>query len=347
MDVPGLGVGHVTLVEGNRQTGVTAVLPHRKNIFLEKVPAAAHIINGFGKSTGLLQIQELGSLETPIILTNTLCVGTAYQALVDDALEQNPEIGRSTGTVNPIVFECNDGVLNDIRGCAVEQEHVRQAIHTARGSRECFQGAVGAGRGMCCYDMKGGIGTSSRKVALETGDSSKVSDYTLAALVLSNFGSLQDLRIGGRAVGAELAVKPELKEAMDTSKREQGSVIVLLATDVPLSSRQLSRIARRGTAGLSRTGSFIASGSGEIVLAFTTANTVSHFSQQYIQEVRCLHEDFLDSFFLATTEAIEEAVLNSLIAAVTVVGRDEHVRYALADYLPGMGFKYSGPCDSP
>lgn len=393
MDVEGVGVGHVTFAEGSRQTGVTAVLPHQKNMFLEKVPAATHVINGFGKSTGLLQIQELGSLETPVILSNTFSVGSAYQALVDSAIKQNPEIGRSTGTVNPAVFECNDGVLNDIHEYRATASHVHGAIQQAQeraeqraqkeiqreahredrsgawqaarqkarqdtqlqvedpGKEGREEGAVGAGRGMCCYGLKGGIGSSSRRFELKnryaSPDVSGTPVFTLGALVLTNFGSLKDLRIEGRALGTQLFAYQEIRASLEKSRPripegEQGSVIVLLATDAPLSSRQLGRIARRASAGLNRTGSFIAGGSGEIALAFSTAYTIPHFPTRTIVDRPCVHEDLLDWFFLAAVESVEEAVLNSLIAAERVEGRDGHVRCSLADYLSKLGYSYSG-----
>ncbi len=340
LDVGGVGVGHVTLNSGSLQTGVTAVLPHGDNLFLEKVPAAVHVINGFGKSSGLIQVQELGTVETPILLTNTLCVGTAFQALVEAALEQNPEIGRSTGTVNPVVFECNDGILNDIRDCAVSAPHVHKAIRAARENRfdglEGLQGAVGAGRGMACYDLKGGIGSASRQF----------NGYSLGALVLSNFGSLEDLRIEGRRVGEELRQIEAISRSIEQSRTqseagEQGSVIVLLASDAPLSCRQLGRLARRASAGLARTGAFIAGGSGEIVLAFSTAYRIPHFSNQTVMELTSMHEDRLDGFFRAAVESIEEAVLNSMIAAEKVVGRNGHIRCSLADYLEQLGYSCS------
>ncbi len=348
MDVAEVSVGHVTLAEGRVQTGITAVLPHQRDLFLEKVPAAAHVINGFGKSSGLVQVQELGTLETPVVLCNTFSVGTVYQALVEAALLKNTEIGRSTGTVNPVVCECNDGVLNDIREFSIKPEHVHQAIAAVSEHAPLMQGAVGAGRGMSCYGMKGGIGSASRHFKLKNSDVSTKSEYTLGVLVLTNFGTLKDLRIEGRPVGEELARDPHIKKSLDSSRpvipksaqeQEHGSVIVLLATDAPLSSRQLGRVARRASAGLNRTGSFIAGGSGEIALAFSTAYTVPHFSSQTVLESRYVHEDFLDRFFLAAAESVEEAVLNSMITAEHVEGRDGHVRYSLADYLPALGYR--------
>ncbi|NLD52849.1 MAG: S58 family peptidase, partial [Clostridiales bacterium] len=193
-DVSGVLVGHCTLDAGPVQTGVTAVLPHGGNCFTHKVPAACHVINGFGKSLGLVQVEELGQLETPILLTNTLSVGTAWTALARHMLVQNPRIGRETGTVNPVVMECNDGFLNDIRGMHVEESHAQAALAAA--AVDFAQGAVGAGRGMRCHGLKGGIGSASRVVQI-----SAVS-YTLGALVLTNHGQLADLSIAGEHVGS-------------------------------------------------------------------------------------------------------------------------------------------------
>ena len=226
-DVPGVTVGHATIRDGGSvNTGVTAVLPHGGNLFRDKVLAASAVINGFGKTIGLMQVEELGTIETPILLTNTLSVGTAATALVKYMLAQNEDIGRTTGTVNPLVCECNDGFLNDIRGLHVREEHIFQAIYAAEADFD--EGAVGAGTGMCCLGFKGGIGSASRVVTLE-GRS-----YVIGALVLSNFGGPGRLMIDGRQVGREL-------QARSAGERDKGSIIMLLATDIPLSERQLKR----------------------------------------------------------------------------------------------------------
>lgn len=316
-DVPGVLVGHYTLSKGSVQTGVTAILPHPGNIFHDKVMAAVHVINGFAKACGLIQIQELGTIETPILLTNTLSVGSAANELITYLLEKNPDIGIKTGTVNPIVLECNDGYLNTIREQSISKEHVRQALQNA--SQDCSEGAVGAGAGMSCFGLKGGIGTASRRIELEGAS------LTLGVLTLTNFGHLADLIVDGRQIGKQL--NSHIHEI------EQGSVITIVATDLPLSERQLGRLARRAAVGLARTGSFIGSGSGEITLAFSTANKVPHYPDGDYQNMTVLRETHLDKAFRAVIEATEEAVLNSLTAAETTLGRDGHIRYSLASLV--------------
>ncbi|MBA2173740.1 P1 family peptidase [Halobacillus locisalis] len=320
-DVDGVTVGHVTLSDGDIQTGVTAIHPHQGDTFQEKLIASSHVINGFGKTVGTVQLKELGLLETPIVLTNTLNVGTATEACVEYMLEQNPEIGRTTGTVNPLVGECNDMLLNDIRGQFVTKEHVHEALRNASETFE--EGSVGAGRGMLCYSLKGGIGTSSRIVGLDHGS------YTLGALVLSNFGILRDLTIQGRPIGKEL------KEALLDSweEKDKGSIMVIIATDLPVSERQLNRIIKRSVTGLSRTGSIITHGSGEMVVGFSTATTIPHQKPKSPIVIPTLHEEDLDVAFRAVGEATEEAVLNSLVTATEVTGRDGHERPAFKDLL--------------
>lgn len=316
-DVPGLAVGHCTLRQGSIQTGVTAILPHPGNCFQSKCVAAAHVINGFGKSVGLIQIQELGTLETPILLTNTLSVGTVSTALIRYMLADNPDIGVTTGTVNPVVLECNDGRLNDIRGLHVEQDHVFRALHSANPAFE--EGAVGAGTGMCCYGLKGGIGSSSRRVTVED------SSYTLGTLVLSNFGALSDLVISGQAIGRDLAGAQERAE-------DKGSVIVVIATDLPLSARQLARVSRRAQNGIARTGTITGNGSGEIVLSFSTANQVPHYPSGPICSAAYLHEDYMDRVFRAAVESVEESVVSSLVHAETDPDTEIH---SLSEYIGG------------
>lgn len=334
-DVAGVRVGHLTLRDDAVQTGVTAVIPQPGNLFREKLPAAVHIINGFGKSLGTLQVAELGNIETPIILTNTLSVGTAATALIRHMLAENPDIGTTTGTVNPLVFECNDGYLNDIRGLHIREEHVLLALAAAK--EDCEQGAIGAGAGMSCYGLKGGIGTASRLVRLDNRD------YCLGVMVLTNMGALQDLLIGGRAVGRLLAAnkaasaKADISTVADRSEpRDQGSVIVLIATDAPVDSRQLGRLCRRAESGIARTGNQLSGGSGEVVLAFSTARRLPHYCAQDILDCRVLHEDKLDSLFRAAIESTEEAVLNSMLAARSTSGKNGHSRESLADLLATM-----------
>lgn len=318
-DVPGVKVGQVSIHDGEIHTGVTAILPHTGDIFHDKCPAASHVINGFGKSTGLVQVDELGTIETPLILTNTLSVGTASTALVRYMLERNADIGVDTGTVNPMVFECNDGYLNDIRGLHVKQEHVLEALAAA--SDEFEEGAAGAGCGMCCYSLKGGIGSASRTFELYG------STYTVGSLLLTNFGSLRDLTIGGDRVGEKLWAEKEAEE------KEKGSVIIIIATDAPLSARQLKRVARRAQSGIARTGSISGNGSGEIALAFTTTNRIPHYSIDKPICIQTMYEEDMDLMFRAAIECVEESVISSLTHAVRTEGFRGHVKESLADLM--------------
>lgn len=330
-DVAGVRVGHVSLVAGVGalaegvgpvRTGVTAILPHGGNLFAQKVPAGLFVLNGFGKSTGLWQVQETGLLETPILLTNTLSVFRAADGLVSYMLEQNPAIGVSTGTVNPVVGECNDGFLNDIRGRHVGEEHVRAALQGASAG-PVVQGAVGAGTGVVCFGFKGGVGTASRVVG----------GYRLGGLVQANFGRRGDLVIAGVPVGQRLLRYPEGEEA----DAPPGSVMVVLATDAPLDARQLSRLCRRGALGLARVGGSAANGSGDFVIGFSTAYQVCHEpggpagSRNLTEMPGLLRDDLaeMDRLFLAAVEVVEEAVLNALFTACTVEGRDGNVAHAL------------------
>lgn len=321
-DVPGVAVGHVTLSDGAVQTGVTAIRLHSGNPFRDKLPAAAHVLNGFGKSIGLVQIEEIGTLETPVVLTNTLSVGTAATALVREMLESTPEIGDTTGTVNPVVMECNDGAwLNDIRGLHVQESHVRAALNAA--GPDFAQGNVGAGTGMSCYGLAGGIGSASRRVRVSRRD------YTLGVLTLCNMGRLADLRIDGRAVGPAIAERI----AATGPEVDKGSIIVLIATDAPLDTRQLRRVATRAGAGIVRTGSHLGSGSGDIALAVSTAEPVPHAPKNTkILTRSVLHEDAIDRFFRATIEATEEAILAALLAAQPRTGRQGRARRTLSEF---------------
>ena len=319
-DVPGVRVGHTTLHDGEIHTGVTAILPHGGDLFHDKCVAAAHVINGFGKSAGLVQVQELGTLETPILLTNTLSVGTVSTALVEYMLERNSDIGVDTGTVNPVVMECNDGHLNDIRGLHVTKEHARAAL--AAVSETFEEGDVGAGCGMSCYSLKGGIGSASRKFSLY-GET-----YTVGTLLLTNFGTLRDLTIAGDHAGERLYA-----EERRAAEQDKGSVIIVIATDAPLSARQLERAAKRAQSGLARTGSISGNGSGEIALAFTTRNRLPHYSSDRPENIAILYEEDMDMVFRAVIECVEESVISSMLHAKTVTGRAGNTRKSLADSL--------------
>ncbi len=323
-DVAGVTVGHVTLDEGSVKTGVTAILPHGGNIFNEKILAAAHVINGFGKSQGLVQVEEMGTIETPIILTNTLRVGVAYRGLVEYMLAQNPAIGKEAGTVNPLIGECNDSFLNDIRGCHVKKEHIIKAIEAAR--QDFKQGSVGAGTGMTCYGLKGGIGSASRLIEIDANQ------YTLAALVLSNFGRKKDLLIDGIKAGLLIEEYSGNKSNVGHDD-DKGSIIVVLATDVPLSERQLKRLCKRSVIGIVRTGSYLGTGSGDIVVGFTTANKIFREERCGVTSIKVLNENNIDTVFRAAGESVEEAILNSLFCAEPKTGRDGHSRDSIHKYL--------------
>lgn len=324
-DVPGVRVGHRTLVRGDVHTGFTALLPHDGDLFREKVPAAVEIINGFGKSCGLIQVEELGQLETPILLGNTFSVGTGFEALVRRALAANPDIGRETGTVNPVVMECNDGFLSDIRALALSVEDAFAALDAAAPG-PVTEGAVGAGTGMSAFGFKAGIGSASRLLTLD-GDT-----FTLGVLVLANFGRAGDLVLPD---GRRPEVPKLRKSDFAPEAPERGSVIIALATDIPLESRQLKRIARRCGAGLARLGAFWGNGSGDIALAFSTAMRIAHHERADLVARRVLNENRIDLPFRAAADATQEAVLNALVAAPKTRGRDGHMRPSLADVLGG------------
>ena len=262
-DVPGVRVGHVTLHDGEVHTGVTAIIPHTGDVFHEKCLAGAHVINGFGKSIGLVQVQELGTLETPILLTTTLSVGTAADTFAE--------------------------------------------------------GDVGAGAGMVCYSLKGGIGSASRLCRLY-GET-----YTVGALVMTNFGTLRDLKVAGDSVGERLFWQEQ------SELKDKGSIIVIIATDVPLSARQLERVAKRAQSGIARTGGISGNGSGEIALAFTTGNKLAHYSSDRLESIRLVYEEDIDEVFRAAIESVDEAIISSMLHAKAVTGRAGNHYKSLAD----------------
>ncbi len=325
VDVAGVRVGHVTLHEdlpdGRAvRTGVTAVLPHGDNLFQMKVLGACYVINGFGKTAGLVQLEELGLIESPIMLTNTLSVPAVAQGTIQFMLEQNPDIGTTTGTVNTIVGECNDGYLNEIRALHVTPEHAMQAIRQAS-TEETDEGSVGAGTGMSCLGYKGGVGTSSR-VFEHNGRT-----YTVGALVISNFGGKSELEDALRGwIQGELQVgETEIED-----KLPDGSIMIVVATDAPLNERQCKRLAKRAAFGLGRSGSYAAHGSGDIVIAFSTAERIPHYASSDTVTVNRLHEssELLNHLFVMTAEAVHESILNSICKAEAMTGRDGHRREA-------------------
>ncbi len=315
-DVPGVRVGHCTIDNDRHKTGVTVVLPCEDDIFKRKMVAAQHVLNGFGKTAGLMQIAELGTLETPIALTNTLNVGKVHDAMVEYMCRQAEENGYSITSVNPVICECNDASLNDIRHRAVEEDHVFAAIDSA--SSEFAEGDVGGGKGMTCHDLKGGIGSSSRMIEID-GEL-----FHLGVLVQTNHGSLLDFRIDGQPVGREI----ERRIHEDTP--DQGSCIMILATDLPVTSRQLGRIIRRCSVGLARLGSYIGHGSGEVMIGFSTANRIPVDAGCF--SLRCIHESRINQAFRAAAEATEEAVLRSMYYANSVTGHSGKVRRSLNEF---------------
>jgi D-aminopeptidase len=306
-DVTGVMVGHVTLDyplddAGNDYacTGVTAIVPHKGNVFKQKVTASSYVINGFGKTTGLVQVNELGQLESPIMLTNTFGVPAVTQGTLEYMLAENPEIGETTGTINVVVGECNDSYLNSIREFPVKPHHAIEAIRNAS-DYQAEEGAVGAGKGMVCFGYKGGIGTSSRTIE----------DYTIGCLILSNFGKKEEHQ------------RFRYSKVEGLSDTSDGSIIIVVATDAPLSDRQLLRLSKRCGIGLGRTGSHFSHGSGDIVIAFSTAHKSEHFTEELTEQRIQLREDhpLMNQLFTGAAEAAEEAILNSLSQAVTTKGR--------------------------
>jgi len=323
-DVAGVRVGHTTLVKGdNIRTGVTAILPHAGNLFQEKVPAAIFVGNGFGKLAGSTQVNELGEIETPILLTNTLNVPRVADALIEWmlALPGNEEV-RS---INPIVAETNDGYLNDIRGRHVGRDEVFAAIRSAKDG-PVEEGSIGAGTGTTAFGFKGGIGTSSRVIPQSLGA------YTVGVLVQSNFGGV--LTINGAPVGRELG-RYYLKEQVEGRRVSRnfpneiqigdaadGSIIMVVATDAPMDARNLKRLAARAMLGLARTGSPSTNGSGDYVIAFSTANRIR--ASEPVRSTQTVSNDAMSPLFEAVVEATEEAIYNSMFKATTVTGRDGH-----------------------
>lgn len=317
-DVKGVKVGHTTLVRGDSvRTGVTAILPHEGNLFQQKVPAAIFAGNGFGKLAGVTQVQELGNLETPIVLTNTLSVATAMEALVDYTLQQKGN--ESVQSVNAVVGETNDGWLNDIRGRHVKKEDVLAAMQNAKNGK-VEEGCVGAGTGTVCFGFKGGIGTASRKLPALLGG------YTVGVLVQTNFGGV--LQVDGLPVGEKLKkyyLSDQLNNPVD------GSCMIVVATDAPLDSRNLERLAKRAFMGLAKTGGIASNGSGDYVIAFSTDPSlrIAHSSKESTQTVTLLQNDAVSPLFMAAIEATEEAIINSLFAATTTTGKEGHKVEAL------------------
>jgi D-aminopeptidase len=323
-DVAGVRVGHSTIVhgepgaprgvEGPARTGVTAILPNAGNIFEDRVAGSGFVLNGAGEVSGMTQVLEWGLIETPILLTNTLSVGTVSAATVNHMVKRFPGIGREHDVVIPVVGECDDSWLNDITGHHVREEHVFEAIEAASGGRVA-QGNVGAGTGMVTCDFKGGIGSSSRRLYPHEGG------FTVGVLVMSNFGRMEDLRIDGYPIGRMLS--PRFAE-FEKRRSIYGSIIAVVATDAPLLPHQIGRLSKRVALGIGRVGSYAAHGSGEIVVGFSTANTIPRHPRNMVARVKFLIDPRMDPLYQAAIEATEEAILDALFMGEDMTGVDDH-----------------------
>ena len=299
-DVKGVMVGQFTLNLDDYHTGITVIKPHPGNVFKEKVVASCYSFNGFGKSVGLVQVEELGTIETNVVFTTTMNVGKVMDGVIEDALNNNLEIGVSTGTVNSLVMECNDGGLNKSRDRILEKNDYFKALDNL--NTDFVQGDVGAGMGMVCHGFKGGIGSSSRIIEING------KKYTLAIIVNSNFGSSNglDLIFKGRALGDKI-------KAYNEQSEDKGSIVACLVTDLPLSDRQIRRLLKRVEIGIGRTGSYAGNGSGDVFVGFSTANKVNHFVDSPIDNIERFSDNYINTVFKRTVEATEEAVLNSML----------------------------------
>lgn len=353
-DVCGVLVGHSTIKNPENHTGVTVILPGKDNAFARKYVAASYVHNGFGKSCGLIQIDELGTIETPIALTNTLNVGIVWDALAEFVLRQCEKDQVTVKSLNPVVGECNDSRINHIERRGVRPEHVWEAIESA--GADFAEGDVGAGAGTICYGLKGGIGSASRVVELYGRE------YTIGVLVQSNFGATKDFVLNGILAGERILKHQERMEKRERSRDEnrgreggkideadgleagslgisqsdQGSIMTILATDLPLSDRQLKRILRRTAVGIARTGAYTGHGSGEVMIGFSTANRVPMAPGEEPQVQSVLHESLMNHAFQGAAEAAHEAILNSMVCAGRTVGIDGQVYWGLGELLPDI-----------
>ncbi len=324
-DVEGVLVGHSTIIrgsgplkvgEGPVRTGVTAILPNKGNIFMERLAGGGFVLNGAGEVSGMTQVLEWGLIETPILLTNTMSVGAVSDAVARYMVERYPGIGDEHDVIIPVVGECDDSWLNDISGRHVKAEHVLEAIHSAS-SGPVAEGSVGGGTGMITCDFKSGIGTSSRKLPEVFGG------YTIGVLVMSNFGKMHNLRVAGLPVGELLAEK---LRHVPRRTHSYGSIIAVVATDAPLLSHQINRLCKRVALGIGRVGSYAAHGSGEIVVGFSTANVIPRRTRKMVYKMKILLDQRMDPLYEAVIEATEEAILNSMCMATAMTGiNDNHV----------------------
>jgi len=319
-DVPGVKVGHSTVIDEKHQTGVTVIIPCEENLYTHRLPCAAFVENGYGKSAGLLQIEELGTLETPIAMTGTLNTGKIFDALVGHMIDLNKKEGVVFKSVNPVVLECNDGTLNYFEDRICDEKNLEEAF--ANACEDFEEGCVGSGRGMGCHGLKGGIGSSSRIVEF---DGKK---YTVGILTMTNHALLPDLIINGDRIGQRIQDKINAEIIPD-----RGSCIQVLATDLPLSDRQLKRVLKRCIVGMSRLGSYIGHGSGEVFVGFSTVNKFDTTDPSAIRNFECFNEDKIDIVFRACAEAVEESILNAMFQAEEVRnGTSGNKKRALSEF---------------
>ena len=321
-DIDGVTVGHSTVARGDLQTGVTVIQPHGGDPYIDKVPAAAVVINGHGKATGLIQLNELGVIETPIALTNTFAIGTVANAQIRAAIAAHPGIARTLSTVNPLVLECSDAFLSDMQNlAAVTEAHYLEALADVRA--DFARGAVGGGRGISCFGLKGGIGTASRRAPAGAGD------YTVGVLVQANFGRMENLTLAGQRIGPAL----QKRLAGVAPQRDKGSIIVVLATNAPLDHRQLRRLGVRAGAGIARMGSYYGHSSGDFAIAFAPSQALNYGGAD-VQTLQILNEPLLEKLFDAAAEATEAAIVDAMFSAETVTGFQGHTRHAITEVAP-------------
>lgn len=318
-DVKGVSVGHYSYNHLDYHTGITVIKPHPGNIYREKVVASSYSFNGFGKTLGLIQVDELGTIETNVVFTTTMNAGTIAEGVIKDALNNNPEIAISTGTVNPLVMECNDGSLNKSRDLILKSDDYFKSLEDL--SFDFKQGDIGAGSGMICHGFKGGIGSASRLIEIEN----KI--YTIGIILNSNFGSSngQDLIFKGRHLGDKI-----LK--LNKDEEDKGSIVACLATDLPLSERQIRRLLKRVEIGIGRTGSYAGNGSGDVFVGFSTTNKVAHFNTSVIDNIERFSDNAINKVFREVVDMTEEAVLNSLLFSKPLKGYLQTVK-SLNDYF--------------
>lgn len=319
-DVPGVTVGHKTIIDEKHKTGVTVIIPCKGNVFFRKPVAAAYALNGFGKTMGTIQLEELGVLETPIALTNTLNVGKVADALISYTIDQCHLFNKEVFSINPVVGETNDCRINTITDRVVEASDVMEAISHAE--KKVEQGNVGAGAGTVCFGLKGGIGSSSR--IFKFGGE----EYTLGVLVQSNFGRMGDLILAGRPIGKRIE-----KEIDSELSEDKGSIMIIIGTNLPLTARQLKRVIKRAMVGMVRCGSYMGHGSGDVFIGFSNANCVGDQNNHQMISLSGFPEDRMDLVFRLVGEATEEAIINSMLCADSVTGLNGEVYHSLREFI--------------